>query len=157
MPVHEALDRARFVAAVVVDVHVRVGVETLDHEPDEPLEGRLLLVGRRRPDVEVARLTIDLLDDPEEVFEADFCGPRIRLDVEEQVPRRRFREGAETAARVRRIGRNQLEDPLARQPFMQLEERLLVKPGQLRASDPLDGLVWLEDGESRKGRYASSR
>ena len=89
---HQALDGAGLVAAVVVDVHLRVRVESIDDQADEPLEGSLLCFLRGRPDVDVAGLPIDLLDDPEQVFEADLGRPRVRLDVEEEVPRRRLRE-----------------------------------------------------------------
>ncbi len=61
---------------------------------------RLLLVLDRRPDRQVLGGAVDLVDDPEQVFEPDLGRPRIGLDVEEQVPWRRFRQGAEASARV---------------------------------------------------------
>ena len=147
MTLHQALDRARLVAAVVVDVHLGVGVEPVDHEPDEPLEGGLLRLLGGRPDVDVARLPVDLLDDAEEVLEADLGRPRIGLDIEEEVPWRRFRQGAEAASGVGRIGRDQLEDVFARDALLELESRLFADPRQLRARDALDRAVRLEDGE----------
>ena len=149
---HQPLDGPRLVAAVVVDMHLRVPVETIHEEPDEALEGGLLRRLRGRPDVEVARRPVDLLDHAEEVLEPDFGGPRVGLDIEEEVPRRRLRKGAEAPSRVGRIGRDQLEDGRSGVAFLELESRLFAHSRQLGAGDALDHAVGFEHGELLKRR-----
>ena len=154
MTLHQALDGARLVAAIVEHVHLRMRFQSIHDESDEAFEGRLLVLLGGRPDGEVAGLAIDLLDDTEEVLETDLRGPRVRLDVEEQVPRRRFREGRQSATRVRRVGRDELVDTLAGLSLVQLETRLFAQPGQLRCRHALDRPVGSEDCEARERRDA---
>ena len=131
-----------------------MGVEPLDDQPNEALECRLLLLLRGRPDVEVTRGSIDLLDDPEQVLETDLRCPWIGLDVEEEVPLRWFGQGAETSAGVGWIGWDQLEDVLAGHPLLKLQAGLFADPGQLGAGDSLDRPGRLQDGKAGKGRHA---
>ncbi len=96
---HEALDGARLVAAVVVDVHRRVGRVALDDEVDEALEGLPLRIAVVPPDGQVVGRPVADGHQAEQVLEAEaevvLDGPRIGLDVEEDVERRRCRESGE--------------------------------------------------------------
>jgi hypothetical protein len=75
----------------VVDVHRRVaGVARLD-EVDECLERGLLPLAVVGPDGVVFGLAVDDLGPAQEVLQAVVEGPRIRLDVEEDIERRWLR------------------------------------------------------------------
>jgi hypothetical protein len=100
----EPLEHRSLVGGVVVHVQVGVAVEPLDHEVDEALEG-VALAGRVvAPEAGVGRggtVGPGRLHDAEEVLEAVLAGPRVALDVEEQVAGRRGREGCQPPGRRR--------------------------------------------------------
>ena len=79
---HQPLQRGHLVGREVVHVHVGLGVEPIDHEVDERLERPPLLVGRVGPEVAVPAVGID---HAEEVLKPPVGGPRVALQVEEQV------------------------------------------------------------------------
>ncbi len=88
---HQPLESAGLVAAVVVNVHLWIPGVARDNKIDEGLEGCLLAGPVVRPDRVVDRLAADDFDPAEEILEAVVERPRVGLDVEEDVQRRGLR------------------------------------------------------------------
>ena len=107
---HQPLEGARLVAAVVVDVHPRVALAALQHEVDERLEHPLLLAPGHAPTAawNTGSPSGAALGPAEQVLEAVVERPRVRLDVEEHVEPRGRRQRREALAGLVRVGRDQL-------------------------------------------------
>ena len=150
---HEPLHGRRLVRRVVVDVHRRVPVELRDDEIHERLEGGLLgraVVGPQRP---VGRLSVNLLDHPQQVFEAAVHRPRVGFDVEEGVERAGLGQRREALPRLVLQRRDELVEQASGPAAGELQSSLFAEACQrarIHLGDAPIGRELGEEGQCRE-------
>jgi hypothetical protein len=147
---HQPLDGPGLVGGVVVDVHPG-WVSRRAITVSTRLEGPLLRVRSWAQGGDGRAVLLDDRSDQE--LEAALEGPRVGLEVEEEVPRRGLGEGGEALARLLGVGADELVADHAVDVLLLLQARLLAQLRKGPGSDLRLSLAGREGGERGQGRH----